>query len=80
MRILHCDLNVAGFSDLMIEDQMALLKASFMELNVLRLSYRWAHIWMAILLLVCLPILDQNRTEPFRDSSGPIISFNLKFI
>ena len=29
-----------GFSDLMIEDQMALLKGSFMELNVLRLSYR----------------------------------------
>jgi len=31
---------VPGFSDLIIEDQMALLKASFMELNVLRLSHR----------------------------------------
>ena len=30
----------SGFSELLIEDQMALLKASFMELNVLRLAYR----------------------------------------
>lgn len=31
---------IPGFSDLMIEDQMALLKGSFMELNVLRLAFR----------------------------------------
>ncbi|XP_070549001.1 estrogen-related receptor gamma-like [Ptychodera flava] len=31
---------VPGFRDLLLEDQMALLKASFMELNVLRLAYR----------------------------------------
>lgn len=31
---------VSGFSELLIEDQMALLKASFMELNVLRLAFR----------------------------------------
>lgn len=31
---------VPGFSELCIEDQMALLKSSFMELNVLRLSFR----------------------------------------
>lgn len=44
---------VSGFSDLLIEDQMALLKSSFMELNVLRLSYRyyqtrvkkWGNVW-----------------------------------
>ena len=37
-----CSLDVpaAGFSDLLIEDQMSLLKASFMELNVFRLAYR----------------------------------------
>ena len=44
---MQLDLNtvpfsVVGFSRLMIEDQMALLKASFMELNVLRLAYRLA--------------------------------------
>ncbi|XP_002737359.1 retinoic acid receptor RXR-gamma-A [Saccoglossus kowalevskii] len=32
--------HVPGFRGLLIEDQMALLKASFMELNVLRLAYR----------------------------------------
>ncbi|XP_077985399.1 retinoic acid receptor RXR-alpha-B-like [Glandiceps talaboti] len=31
---------VPGFRSLLLEDQMALLKASFMELNVLRLAYR----------------------------------------
>ncbi|XP_061189347.1 retinoic acid receptor RXR-alpha-B-like [Saccostrea echinata] len=31
---------VPGFTELRLEDQMALLKSSFMELNVLRLSYR----------------------------------------
>ncbi|ELT92951.1 hypothetical protein CAPTEDRAFT_224945 [Capitella teleta] len=31
---------VPGFPSLLIEDQMALLKASFMELNVFRLAYR----------------------------------------
>jgi hypothetical protein len=31
---------VPGFSELAIEDQMALLKASFMDLNVFRLAYR----------------------------------------
>ncbi|XP_046327390.1 retinoic acid receptor RXR-alpha-B-like [Haliotis rufescens] len=31
---------VPGFSNLDMEDQMALLKSSFMELNVLRLAYR----------------------------------------
>ncbi|KAK2170012.1 hypothetical protein LSH36_5g17030 [Paralvinella palmiformis] len=31
---------VPGFPELLIEDQMALLKSSFMELNVLRLAYR----------------------------------------
>ncbi|KAL3886711.1 hypothetical protein ACJMK2_026690 [Sinanodonta woodiana] len=31
---------VPGFRDFCIEDQMALLKSSFMELNVLRLAYR----------------------------------------
>jgi len=30
-----------GFLELMSEDQMALLKSSFMELSVLRLSYRF---------------------------------------
>ena len=37
----HTLFSLAGFSDLMIEDQMALLKSSFMELNVLRLSFRY---------------------------------------
>ncbi len=31
---------VPGFADIEVADQMALLKSSFMELNVLRLSYR----------------------------------------
>lgn len=31
---------VPGFQDFCIEDQMALLKSSFMELNILRLSFR----------------------------------------
>ncbi|GFO29931.1 retinoic acid receptor rxr-alpha-a [Plakobranchus ocellatus] len=31
---------VPGFSELDVSDQMSLLKSSFMELNVLRLSYR----------------------------------------
>jgi len=30
-----------GFMELMSDDQMALLKSSFMELTVLRLSYRF---------------------------------------
>jgi len=30
-----------GFLDLASEDQMALLKSSFMELSILRLSYRF---------------------------------------
>lgn len=33
-----------GFTELRLEDQMALLKSSFMELNVLRLSYR--SVWL----------------------------------
>ncbi|XP_005100202.2 retinoic acid receptor RXR-alpha-B [Aplysia californica] len=35
---------VPGFSELEMADQMALLKSSFMELNVLRLSYRSMHL------------------------------------
>jgi len=35
---------VPGFSELTLADQMALLKSSFMELNVLRLSYRSMHL------------------------------------
>ena len=34
-----------GFADLLIEDQMSLLKASFMELNVLRLAYRCVQVY-----------------------------------
>lgn len=32
--------SIPGFRQLCLEDQMALLKASFMDLNVLRLAYR----------------------------------------
>jgi len=35
---------VPGFAELTLTDQMALLKSSFMELNVLRLSYRSMHL------------------------------------
>ena len=35
---------VPGFAELEVADQMALLKSSFMELNVLRLSYRSMHL------------------------------------
>lgn len=37
---LHWFIWLVGFSDLIIEDQMALLKSSFMELMVLRLTFR----------------------------------------
>ena len=39
--MLTCVLECAGFQDLEVVDQMALLKSSFMELNVFRLAYRY---------------------------------------
>jgi len=45
-----------GFRTLLIEDQMAVLKSSFMELSILRLAFRWGLVRKISVIYTCIMI------------------------